>query len=193
VNDDSRIYCFDGFRIYAGRREMLRDGAVVGLGMRGFDVLLALIERRGRLVPKDELMQAVWPGAIVEENTLAAQIAAVRRALGDGQDGKRYLLTVQGRGYRFVGLVTEDHVSGAAPEAPPAAAARPADPPAGLPRSNLPLQMTALVGREAELRAVRDLLAQSRCVTVTGAGGVGKTRLVLEIGGALAEQYPDGV
>jgi len=194
VEEASQIYRFGPFALDAGRRELLQGGAVVPLGMRAFDVLLALIERRGRLVTKDELMKAIWPGAIVEENTLAAQIASVRRTLGDGKSGARYVLTVQARGYRFVGLVSEDPIRtdstemGELQPQPSAVDARPTNR-----GSNLPFQVTPLVGRDAELDTIKGALSRSRSVTLTGAAGVGKTRVTCQVGFDLVDSYPDGV
>src|SRR3954451_10575552 len=78
------------------------DGKPVDLGSRAFDVMMALIERRDRLVPKAELMDAAWPGLVVEENNLSVQISALRRALGPDA-----IATVTGRGYRFTRTPTE--------------------------------------------------------------------------------------
>ena len=96
---------FGPFRLSFGRRQLLRNGVAVPLGSRAFDLLAALAQRSGNVVSKDELLAEVWPGTIVEENNLQVQISALRKALGDGEEGSRYLLTVPGRGYRFVGSV----------------------------------------------------------------------------------------
>jgi DNA-binding winged helix-turn-helix (wHTH) protein len=91
---------FGRFTLLPHRRELLADGVPIELGGRAFDVLMALIEARGSVVSKDELMRRVWPGRIVEENNLQAQIAALRKALGADRDLVR---TVSGRGYQFTG------------------------------------------------------------------------------------------
>jgi len=95
---------FGPFCLDLERRELLRDGAVVALGSRAMGVLCVLVAANGDLVTKDELMDAVWPGLIVEENNLQVQISALRKALGSGKDGQSYVVTAPGRGYRFVGL-----------------------------------------------------------------------------------------
>ena len=95
---------FGPFCLDLERRELLRDGAVVALGSRAIDVLCVLVAANGDLVTKDELMDVVWPGVIVEENNLQVQISALRKALGGGKDGQSYVVTAPGRGYRFVGL-----------------------------------------------------------------------------------------
>jgi TolB-like protein len=101
---DSEL-AFGPFRLSLGRRELLKNGAAVPLGSRAFDLLAALVQRQGNVVSKDELLTEVWPGTVVEENNLQVQISALRRALGEGPEGSRYLLTVPGRGYRFVAPV----------------------------------------------------------------------------------------
>jgi DNA-binding winged helix-turn-helix (wHTH) protein len=78
----------------------------VRLGSRAFDILTALVERAGEVVSKDELMARAWPQTFVEEANLRIQVSAVRRALGDGQAGHRYVVTVPGRGYNFVAPVS---------------------------------------------------------------------------------------
>jgi TolB-like protein len=98
---------FGPFRLSFGRRELLKNGVAVPLGSRAFDLLAALVRRSGNIVTKDELLAEVWPGTIVEENNLQVQISALRKALGDGPEGSRYLLTVPGRGYRFIGSVEQ--------------------------------------------------------------------------------------
>lgn len=107
---------FDRFCILPHRRELQVDGRTVLLGARAFDVLLALVERRERLVSKDELLGLVWPGVVVEENNLQVQVSALRKALGP-----QVIATVAGRGYRFTA------------EPRPAAAAAPVVPAAALP------------------------------------------------------------
>ncbi|HLY58346.1 MAG TPA: tetratricopeptide repeat protein [Stellaceae bacterium] len=101
MSDGSAI-TFGRFRVLADRRELIADGRPVDLGTRAFDLLLALVRRPGELVTKDELMHAVWGATVVEENTLAVHLSALRKALGDGVDGARYIQTVPGRGYRFL-------------------------------------------------------------------------------------------
>jgi len=96
---------FGPFRLSFGRRELLKNGVGVSLGSRAFDLLAVLVRRSGNVVSKEDLLAEVWPGTIVEENNLQVQISALRKALGDGPEGSRYLLTVPGRGYRFVGRV----------------------------------------------------------------------------------------
>jgi tetratricopeptide (TPR) repeat protein/DNA-binding winged helix-turn-helix (wHTH) protein len=98
-----QIYGFDNFRLDVPNRELLRDGRVVVLQAKAFDMLVVLIENAGRLVGKEELFNSVWPGQIVEESNLTVQVSAIRKALGEKKDNLRYLVTVPGHGYRFTG------------------------------------------------------------------------------------------
>lgn len=169
---------FGRFTVLPARRELCMDGAPVDLGARAFDVLLALVEARGAVVTKDELLALVWPGRVVEENNLQVQIAAVRKALAGERD---LIRTVAGRGYQFAGDVRTR-----TPEAPPAAAPRPV-------LTNLPEPVSPLIGRDTELHDILALAADRRLVTLTGPGGIGKTRLGLEAARELLGAFRDGV
>jgi Tol biopolymer transport system component/DNA-binding winged helix-turn-helix (wHTH) protein len=103
----NHAYEFGSFRLDAGERLLLRDGQIVPLTPKSFDLLLALVERHGRLVDKEELFQAVWPDTIVEESNLTYNISHIRKALGDGENGQKFIETVPKRGYRFVAAVRE--------------------------------------------------------------------------------------
>jgi DNA-binding winged helix-turn-helix (wHTH) protein len=102
---------FGPFRLSLSRRLLVRvtdqGEQPVSLGSRALNILIQLVRRPGTLVTKDDLMDAVWPGVAVEDNNLTVQMAALRRALGDGQGGARWIETVPGRGYRFVAAVSE--------------------------------------------------------------------------------------
>ena len=111
-------FVFGPFRLSAGRRELLAHGAPVQLGARAFDVLLALVRRTGLVASKDELLAEVWPGTVVEENNLQVQISTLRKVLGEKPEGSQYLMTVPGRGYRFVGQVERVNRAGAETAAP---------------------------------------------------------------------------
>jgi TolB-like protein/DNA-binding winged helix-turn-helix (wHTH) protein/rhodanese-related sulfurtransferase/cytochrome c-type biogenesis protein CcmH/NrfG len=107
------VYEFGRFRLDVARRILLADGAPVSLSSRAFDILQLLIELRDRVVTKDEILDRVWQGIIVEENNLSVQISGLRRALGEKAEGQPFIVTIPGRGYRFVGQVAEQ------PFAPP--------------------------------------------------------------------------
>ena len=104
-----RTYRFGQFRVDLLRQELIGpDGAVAGLSARAYDVLIYLLENRDRVVSKNELMKAVWPRSVVEENNLNQAVTILRRALGDRRDSPQFVRTIAGRGYRFVGEVSEE-------------------------------------------------------------------------------------
>jgi DNA-binding winged helix-turn-helix (wHTH) protein/predicted Zn-dependent protease len=126
------LYEFGAFRLDAGERLLLREGQLVPLTPKAFDVLLTLVEQRGRLLEKDDLLRAVWPDTIVEEGNLADNISRVRKALGEGEDGQKFIETIPRRGYRFVAEVRRPPAHTSTPEeaiAPRAVVFTP-DPPA---------------------------------------------------------------
>src|SRR6266545_1535687 len=103
----THIYEFGPFRVDSIRRVLQREGQPLPLAGKTFDILLALLQNRGQIVEKDKLMDQVWAGSVVEESNLTHQISALRKVLGDSPDEHRYVITVSGRGYRFVGSVKE--------------------------------------------------------------------------------------
>src|SRR5713101_2226591 len=111
---------FGPYRLLAAQRLLLEGDKPVRLGNRAFDILTALVERAGEVVGKEELMARAWPQTFVEEANLKIQVSALRRALGDGQGGNRYVITVPGRGYNFVAPVRRKEPARAA--LPPAVA-----------------------------------------------------------------------
>src|SRR5262249_4751501 len=135
----------------------------------------------GQLVTKDDLMERIWPGAIVGDNTLHVHISAVRKAFGSDRG---MLKTSPGRGYRLVGGWTVQQ--GEATEATPVPRPRPQ--PAHRPSTNFPVIVTRLVGRSTAVQRVRDLVSAYRVVTLTGPGGIGKTALAMKaVSGLLAD------
>src|SRR5262245_60992987 len=101
------IYEFGRFRLDAAERLLLRNGKTVSLTPKAFDLLLVLVEGHGHLLEKDELLKKVWPDTFVEEANLASNISQLRKALGDGENGNRYIETARKRGYRLVASVKE--------------------------------------------------------------------------------------
>src|SRR5712671_3200742 len=103
---------FSPFELSIGERVLRRDGQVLPLGGRALDILIYLADRPGEVIAKLELIDHVWPDVTVEEGSLRVHVAAIRKALGDGQFGNRYIANIKGRGYSFVGNVAA-HASGA--------------------------------------------------------------------------------
>jgi len=168
-------YCFEQYELQPGERRLLAAGKPVALAPRTFDLLVALVEREGRLATKEYLLEQVWPGVIVEENALHAQVSALRKVVGAAA-----ISTVSGTGYRFaLGLVRTGEA--------PASAQNIA------PRHNLVRQLTSFIGREEQLADLTKLLRQTQLLTLTGAGGCGKTRLALKLAMQVFDSYVDGV
>ncbi|MGA8760544.1 MAG: winged helix-turn-helix domain-containing protein [Stellaceae bacterium] len=187
---------FGRFLLLPHRRELLANGRPVKLGGRAFDVLMALVEARGAVVSKNALMARVWPERIVEENNLQWQISALRAAFGVDRN---LIRTVSGRGYQFTGEINavsaNPEVGKAIPDAPPGPGDAHPDRkiPAGSPPTNLPEPVSELVGREDVLGEILSLASAHRLVTLTGAGGIGKTRLAVAAARRLLPQFADGV
>jgi predicted ATPase/DNA-binding winged helix-turn-helix (wHTH) protein len=154
-------YRFGPFSLDAARGDLRRDGKRVPAGAQPLALLAALISRSGALVTKDDLMQAAWPGVTVEEGNISVQVHRLRQLLHDDQKPYRWIATESGRGYRFIGAVETDTCVPPAPDRPSAA-------------------LGPIIGREPELAALQAMMPGHRLVTVTGPGGMGKTRLALE-------------
>ncbi|MFO1303984.1 MAG: winged helix-turn-helix domain-containing protein [Burkholderiales bacterium] len=167
------VYRFAGFDLLPRERSLRREGRPVAVGPRAFDVLVALVERRGALVTKNDLFARAWPNLVVEENNLAVQVSALRKILGHGA-----IATVSGHGYRFGMPVDVAVVEEASPTARPA---------------TLPRVPTTFVGRDAERGECVACLAHTRLLTLVGPGGIGKTRLAIETAALATAQFADGV
>lgn len=175
------------------RRKLLRSGAVpVRLGARATDLLIALVERAGEVLSREELEARVWPRVVVEETSLRVHMSALRRALKDGVDGARYITNVPGRGYGFVAAVTRLEVPDGAdlPLPPPAQGAEREHAAAALP-SHLPTRLSSVVGREAVIEMLAGQLGQRRLATVLGPGGIGKTTVAIAVAQRFVAARPD--
>ncbi len=166
---------FGEFELRPTERQLLAHGQPLKLGPRAFDVLVALVERRERLVAKRELLDIVWGPLVVEENNLSVQISALRKLLGP-----TWVATIPGRGYRFTAPFLQDE--------PVASDVGAAPSPPGWTEDSLPL-----LGRELESQRLLALLQGHRLVTLAGAGGIGKTRLARACIEAVAGHFADGV
>jgi predicted ATPase/DNA-binding winged helix-turn-helix (wHTH) protein len=184
---------FGRFRFVVHTRELTANGVPVQIGNRALEVLSVLIEARGELVTKDELLSRVWPTTTVEENNLQFQISSLRKALGQDRE---FIKTVSGRGYRFVAEITVETRAGSA-ETQSADVDRYTAPVVRLGESptlnNLPAPTSDLVGRETHLLDVAALVEANRLVTLVGAGGIGKTRLAIDLARRLSPTFDDGV
>lgn len=176
----SEAYRIGPFVLDATASVLTRGGSPVALGKRAVAVLSVLVRSPGTFVPKARILEAAWPGLVVQESNLAVQVLSIRRALAQAEGGESWLETLSRRGYRFTGPVAP--VDGA----PIAIGAGPAP-------TNLPEPLTSFVGREREQAEVAALLALHRLVTLIGAGGVGKTRLALRAAASAIADYADGV
>jgi predicted ATPase/DNA-binding winged helix-turn-helix (wHTH) protein len=180
---DGRVISFGPFRLHIEQRLLLEDDRPVRLGSRAFDILAALVERAGEVVGKEQLIARAWPQTFVEDSNLKIQMSALRRALGDGQVGNRYIITVPGRGYHFVAPVRREAASRAA-SALPAPSTTP---------HNLPFSVTRTIGRDDAVAALVARLSRERLVTIVGAGGIGKTTLALAVAERMLASYEHGV
>jgi predicted ATPase len=164
----SRDFRFGEFDLRPGERQLLDAGAITNVGPRALDVLICLVERAGHLVTKEELFRQVWPKVVVDDSALQVQISALRKILGP-----HAIATVSGRGYRFMSDVS---TTGSAS-----------------PAHNLSTSATTFIGREQETARLVKSLARARLLTLTGAGGCGKTRLALQVAASVVDRFPDGV
>jgi predicted ATPase/DNA-binding winged helix-turn-helix (wHTH) protein len=178
-NDEPFI--FGPYRLDPQRHLLLKDDKPLRIGERALDILTALVNRAGELVTKEELIARAWPHTVVEESNLRAQVAALRRVLGDERMHTPYIVAVSGRGYRFVAPV----LSGSHE---PAVKSNFQDR-----GHNLPIRLTRLIGRDEDVWTVRGRFERFRLVTIVGPGGIGKTSVGLAVAGQLARDYADGL
>jgi predicted ATPase/DNA-binding winged helix-turn-helix (wHTH) protein len=174
---------FGRFVLSPGERLLSRDGVPVDIGGRSLDLLLALVSQPGRVLSKRELLRQVWPDVVVEDASLRFHLASLRKILGDGQAGARFIATQVGVGYAFVAPVhrLEDLVGSS-----------PTPRSEGPVTERLPARLPRLIGRQRDARQLMDRIGECQLLTVVGAAGVGKTTLAIEAGHALAERFADG-
>jgi predicted ATPase/DNA-binding winged helix-turn-helix (wHTH) protein len=173
-----KSYEIGPFRLDADLGVLTRAGTPVALGARPVAVLAVLVEHAHEFLSKERLIDAAWPGVIVEESNLPVQVHAIRRALAGVPGAERWIETLPKRGYRFVGPMR------AAGDVGSEASERA--------RSNLPEAQTSFIGRERDLVEIKRLLAAKRLITIVGIGGIGKTRLALQAAAEVVGAYRDG-
>src|SRR4051794_31898539 len=180
---NEKTISFGPFRLIPAQRLLLEGDQPVRLGSRAFDILATLVERPGEVIGKDELKSRIWPKTFVEDANLKIQVSALRRALGDGQGGRRYIATIPGRGYNFVAPVRVEKP----PQSPlPATVVLAA-------AHNLPLAATRMIGREAAVAALISRLSRERLLTIVGPGGIGKTTVALAVAESMIGDYEHGI
>ena len=177
------IISFGPFSLVAGERRLTRDGVPVELSTRAFDILMILLSRPSEVVSKNELLAQAWPGVTVEEGNLRFQITNLRKALGDGKDGARYITTSAGRGYCFVAPVSRSN----------ARAKAPAEITTSFRQANLPARLGGMVDREEDLEKLSKRLNTGRLVTIVGTGGVGKTTIAIAVAHLLSAAFAGAV
>ena len=180
------VISFGPYRLIPAERLLLRGGETVDVGSRGLDVLIALAEAAGEVVGQRELMARAWPSVVVGKGSLRVTIAELRKALGNGQDGVRYIANVTGRGYCFVAPVDRS-----AAQSPPSRSPLLSSEPSPVPNHKLPARLARMIGREDTVEALSMLLASRRFVSVVGPGGMGKTTVAVSVAHALLDEFGD--
>ncbi len=180
---NTETFAFGPFRLMPMQRTLLDDGKPLRLGSRALDILVTLVENAGETVRKDELMARAWPDTTVDEASLRVHIAALRKTLGDGREGNRFIANVPGRGYIFVAPATREYSELDAEPSPPL-----------LPRpSHIPAALTRVIGRDATIAILAAQLERRRLLTIVGPGGIGKTTIAAAVAEAASGTFQDGV
>jgi predicted ATPase/DNA-binding winged helix-turn-helix (wHTH) protein len=180
---DQAVYRCGDCELDTANRIFRKDGMEYALEPKVFAVLTQLVMRPGELVTRDQLLDAVWGHRYVTPSTLNRVIALARRSLADDADEPRFIQTVHGSGYRYVGPVEKAEPTQAEPRARFA-------PPASV---RLPAPLHTLIGRGQELGQIDAMLNGGRSLTILGTGGMGKTQCALSFAQAHGDRYPDGV
>ena len=190
INSSSLAFVFGPFRLLPLERRLLEGERPLRLGGRAMDLLLALLERAGEIVDKHELLAIVWPQAVVDDATLRVHLAALRKVLGDGREGRRYITTIAGRGYGFLAPVAR---AGEPPQSATAGVAAAPAPPAAEVRHNLPVLLTRMLGRAELVQAMAGQLLQVRLLSIVGPGGIGKTTVAVALAMRVQRRHADGI
>src|SRR5277367_1795484 len=184
---DSRpedVLSFGPFSLFAAARLVKKADEPIPLGGRALDILIALAERAGEVVSHKELISTVWPDVTVEEVNLRFQMAILRKALGDGRNGARYVSNVAGRGYCFVAPITRSTAARTVPVTGITTTER---------VQKLPPRPARMVGRDDTVRALAEQIQVWRFVSIVGSGGVGKTTVAISVAHTLVDGFHDAV
>lgn len=176
------ITTFGPFRLSPVARVIERDGVPLALGDRALDILIALVARAGEVVSHRDLIAHVWRDLVVSPGTLRVHMSSLRKALGDGNSGARYIENVTGLGYSFVAQITYE----AGNTAPAVIVEFPDVAPK---RLLLPARLTGMVGREQIVRDIGDELIAERFITIIGPGGMGKTTVAVAIAHDMQNEF----
>jgi predicted ATPase/DNA-binding winged helix-turn-helix (wHTH) protein len=177
-----RIFYFGPFRLSTAKRLLFEGDRFVRLGGKAIAILIALVERAGELVTKNDLIAVAWPDTLVVEANLTVQVAALRRALGEDATANQYIVNSPGRGYRFVAPIRVSEENHPFDNKPIASE-----------KHNLPAQLTRLIGRDQALLAMKHKLANGRLLSIVGPPGVGKTAIALRFAETNLRQFRHGV
>src|SRR5271168_1443840 len=178
------VLTFGPFSLFPAERLLKKADKPIALAGRALDILIALVERAGEIVTNKELNSAVGPDVVVEKGNLRFQMASLRKALGDGRDGARYVSNVAGRGYCFVALVTRSTAARTIPVTRTATAER---------VQRLPPRPARMVGRADTVRELARQLQVWRFVCIVGPGGIGKTTVAVSVAHTLIDGFHDAV
>jgi predicted ATPase/DNA-binding winged helix-turn-helix (wHTH) protein len=171
---------FGPFVLVPGERTLLEDGCPVRLGSRAFEILLLLVEHAGQSVSKEQIFQRVWPTTVVVEGNLRVHLAGLRKALGDGRGGRRFIINLPTQGYCFVAPIVRETVHEFTANS------------ARLNNSNgMPTNLNRVIGQEATIRLITEQIRLHRLVSLVGAGGIGKTTVALAVAATVAEDRTD--
>lgn len=170
---------FGPFCLNIGQRLLEKDGVPVELGARALDLLIALVSTPNTLLGKSDLMARIWPDVVVEEGNLRFHMTGLRKALGDGQDGARYITTIPGRGYCFVAPIKTNSTP----------ALLLTDGGIKFRHANLPNRLERMVGRQRDIIDLSERLSRFPVVSIVGSGGVGKTTVAIALANHVASTF----
>jgi predicted ATPase/DNA-binding winged helix-turn-helix (wHTH) protein len=179
----NEVVVFGPFKLFVAERLLKRGDESLPVGGRAFDLLITLVERAGEVITHKELRERVWPGITVDDANLRVHVAGLRKVLGDGQDGARYISSVAGRGYCFVVPVQQQRREIKSTTAV-------TEPVKG---SILPARLRQMVGRDATVEALRLMVISQRFVSIVGPGGMGKTTLAVAVAHTMMTDFDNAI